>query len=83
MFRVIGLLLVGFTVAACYTIPVDKNTYILEQYSSADCVIMRTVKILEDGKAKIALKKEGPNNCGAFKKSNNLVFYLRNTIFLV
>ena len=57
MFRLFGIILVGFILTACYTIPVDKNTYVLEQYSSSDCIIMRTVKTLDDGEAKIAFER--------------------------
>ena len=61
MFRLFGIILVGLILTACYTIPIDKNTYVLEQYSSSDCIVMRTVKILEDGEAKIAFERRVDN----------------------
>ena len=61
MFRLCGIILVGLILTACYTIPIDKNTYVLEQYSSSDCIVMRTVKISEDGETKTAFERQVDN----------------------
>ena len=52
--------------------------------SKSEYLVDSIFKKLKDYKSReISLKKEGPDNCGAFKKGNNLVIYLRSIIFLV
>ena len=62
MLRLFGIFLVGWVLAGCQTIPVDKNVFFVKEYSYEDCIILKAAKFASDGNATLFFERKDIRN---------------------